>query len=397
MSMKYVVLISDGMADYPVEELDGLTPLEAADTPYMDTLAARGRVGLVRNVPPGMSPGSDVAVMSVLGFDPARYYTGRAPLEAPAMGVELEPGQIAYRMNLVTIFDNKMADFSAGHISNDEAAVLVNALQSSMDSDEFRFYPGTSYRHLMVTIDSNLLKMICTPPHDIIGQSIETYLPRGRKAQRLLDLMDRAGKILKDHEINVRRKEAGKNPANSVWLWGQGVRPDMPLFKDVYGINGAIISAVPLLRSLAQYLGLELIGVEGITGYYDTNYKGKGLGALRALQKHDLVCVHVEAPDEAGHSGDTKSKKEAIERIDEEVLGTILDDLDNNAEWRVLVLADHPTPIAKRTHTAEPAPFVLCGSGIDSCGAEVMGESSASASGIFIDKGYRMMEILLGI
>ena len=397
MSMKYVVLISDGMADYPVEELDGLTPLEAADTPHMDTLAARGRVGLVRNVPPGMSPGSDVAVMSVLGFDPARYYTGRAPLEAPAMGVELEPGQIAYRMNLVTIFDNKMADFSAGHISNDEAAVLVNALQSSMDSDEFRFYPGTSYRHLMVTIDSNLLKMLCTPPHDIIGQSIETYLPRGRKAQRLLDLMDRAGKILKDHEINVRRKEAGENPANSVWLWGQGIRPDMPFFKDVYGINGAIISAVPLLRSLSQYLGLELIGVEGITGYYDTNYKGKGLGALRALQKHDLVCVHVEAPDEAGHSGDTKSKKEAIERIDEEVLGTILDDLDNYAEWRVLVLADHPTPIAKRTHTAEPAPFVLCGTGIDSCGAEVMGESSASASGIFIDKGYRMMEILLGI
>ena len=395
--MKYVVLISDGMADYPIEELDGLTPLEAADTPHMDTLAARGRVGLVRNVPPGMSPGSDVAVMSVLGFDPAKYYTGRAPLEAPAMGVELEPGQIAYRMNLVTIFDSKMSDFTAGHISNDEAAVLVNALQSSMDSDEFRFYPGTSYRNLMVTTDINLLKMICTPPHDIIGQSIETYLPRGRKAQRLLDLMDRAGKILKDHEINVRRKEAGENPANSVWLWGQGIRPDMPLFKDVYGISGAIISAVPLLRSLSQYLGLELIGVEGITGYLDTNYKGKGLGALRALQKHDLVCVHVEAPDEAGHSGDTKSKKEAIERIDEEVLGTILDDLDKYAEWRVLVLADHPTPIVKRTHTAEPAPFVLCGTGIDSCGAEVMGESSASASGIFIDKGYRMMEILLGI
>ncbi len=395
--MKYVVLISDGMADYPIEELDGLTPLEAADTPHMDTLAARGRVGLVRNVPPGMSPGSDVAVMSVLGFDPAKYYTGRAPLEAPAMGVELEPGQIAYRMNLVTIFDSKMSDFTAGHISNDEAAVLVNALQSSMDSDEFRFYPGTSYRNLMVTTDINLLKMICTPPHDIIGQSIETYLPRGRKAQRLLDLMDRAGKILKDHEINVRRKEAGENPANSVWLWGQGIRPDMPLFKDVYGISGAIISAVPLLRSLSQYLGLELIGVEGITGYLDTNYKGKGLGALRALQKHDLVCVHVEAPDEAGHSGDTKSKKEAIERIDEEVLGTILDGFDKYAEWRVLVLADHPTPIVKRTHTAEPAPFVLCGTGIDSCGAEVMGESSASASGIFIDKGYRMMEILLGI
>ena len=395
--MKYVVLISDGMADYPIEELDGLTPLEAADTPHMDTLAARGRVGLVRNVPSGMSPGSDVAVMSVLGFDPAKYYTGRAPLEAPAMGVELEPGRIAYRMNFVTIFDNKMVDFAAGHISSAEAAVLVETLERAIGSEKFRFYPGTSYRHLLVTTDRGLLEMTCTPPHDIIGQSITNYLPRGPKAERLLDLMDRAGNLLKDHEINVRRKEAGENPANSVWLWGQGIRPDMPLFKDVYGISGAIISAVPLLRSLSQYLGLELIGVEGITGYLDTNYKGKGLGALRALQKHDLVCVHVEAPDEAGHSGDTKSKKEAIERIDEEVLGTILDDLDNYAEWRVLVLADHPTPIVKRTHTAEPAPFVLCGTGIDSCGAEVMGESSASASGIFIDKGYRMMEILLGI
>ena len=395
MSMKYVLLISDGMADYPVEELDGLTPLEAADTPHMDTLAARGRVGLVRNVPSGMSPGSDVAVMSVLGFDPAKYYTGRAPLEAPAMGVELEPGRIAYRMNFVTIFDNKMVDFAAGHISSAEAAVLVETLERAIGSEEFRFYPGTSYRHLLVTTDRGLLEMTCTPPHDIIGQSITNYLPRGPKAERLLDLMDRAGNLLKDHEINVRRKEADKNPANSVWLWGQGIRPQMPLFKDVFGISGAIISAVPLLQSLAAYLGLERVHVDGITGYLDTNYIGKGKAAVEALKKHDFVCIHVEAPDEAGHSGDYPSKIEAIERIDQDVLGTVIDGLNHYDQWRILVLPDHPTPVTLRTHTNKPVPFLLCGTGIDPDGVHKMGESHAGSSGILIDKGHRLMEILL--
>ncbi len=395
MSMKYVVLIPDGMADYPIEELGGLTPLEAADTPHMDSLARGGRVGLVRNVPAGMSPGSDVAIMSVLGFDPAIYYTGRGPLEALSMGVELTPGQIAYRMNFVTIVDNEMADFSAGHISTGEATVLVKALQNSIGSDEFRFYPGASYRHIMVTTDTGLLKMTCTPPHDIIGQPIDKYLPTGRKTDRLLDLMARAGKILEEHEINTQRKEIGENPANNIWLWGQGVRPNLPHFKKMYRINGANISAVPLLQSLAEYIGLENIEVEGITGYYDTNYKGKGKAAINALKKYDFVCVHVEAPDEAGHSGDWKTKKEIIERIDREVLGTIFQGLQSYEKWRILVLADHPTPISIRTHTAEPVPFVIYGTDIDPIGVEGMGESSARSTGIFFDQGHRLLEMMI--
>jgi len=395
MCTKYVVLIPDGMADDPLEELGGLTPLEAADTPHMNALAGKGLVGLVRNVPAGMSPGSDVAVMSVLGYDPARYHTGRAPLEAPAIGVDLEPGRIAYRMNLVTIVDGQMADFAAGHISSDEAGVLVETLQRTLGSNEFRFYSGTSYRHLMLTTDRDLLEMTCTPPHDIIGQSIEAYLPSGPKAERLLDLMDRAGEILENHEINVRRKEAGKNPANRIWFWGQGVRPQMPLFKDVFGISGAIISAVPLLQSLAAYLGLERLHVDGITGYLDTNYIGKGKAAVEALKKYDFVCIHVEAPDEAGHSGDYQAKIEAIERIDQDVLGTVIDGLNHYDQWRILVLPDHPTPVTLRTHTSNPVPFLLCGTGIDPDGVDKMGESHARSTGILIDKGHRLMKILL--
>ena len=395
MCTKYVVLIPDGMADDPLAELGGLTPLEAADTPHMDALAGKGLVGMVRNVPAGMSPGSDVAVMSVLGYDPARYHTGRAPLEAPAIGVDLEPDQIAYRMNLVTIADGQMVDFAAGHISNDEATVLVETLEQSIGSEEFRFYSGTSYRHLLVTTDRDLLEMTCTPPHDIIGQSIINYLPRGPKAERLLDLMDRAGEILESHEINVQRKETGKNRANRIWFWGQGVRPQMPLFKDVFGISGAIISAVPLLQSLATYLGLERVYVDGMTGYLDTNYIGKGKAAVETLKKHDFVCIHVEAPDEAGHCGDYQAKIEAIERIDQDVLGTVIDDLNHYDHWRILVLPDHPTPVTLRTHTSKPVPFLLCGTGIDSVGVKEMGESHARSTGILIDKGHRLMEILL--
>jgi 2,3-bisphosphoglycerate-independent phosphoglycerate mutase len=298
-------------------------------------------------------------------------------------------------MNLVTIADGQMVDFAAGHISNDEATVLVETLEQSIGSEEFRFYSGTSYRHLLVTTDRDLLEMTCTPPHDIIGQSIINYLPRGPKAERLIDLIDRAGEILESHEINVQRKESGKNPANRIWFWGQGVRPQMPLFKDVFGISGAIISAVPLLQSLAAYLGLERVYVDGMTGYLDTNYSGKGKAVVEVLKKHDFVCIHVEAPDEAGHSGDYQAKIEAIERIDQDVLGTVIDGLSHYDQWRILVLPDHPTPVALRTHTSKPVPFLLCGTGIDSVGVKEMGESHARSTGILIDKGHQLMEILL--
>ena len=394
MNRKYVILIPDGMADEPLEELGGLTPLEAAETPNMDALAAKGIVGLTRNVPAGMSPGSDVAIMSVLGYDPAEYHTGRAPLEAPSVGVELTDDQIAFRMNFVTIDRGEMVDFAAGHISDPEAAVLVEAIQSALDSDEFKFYPGASYRHLMVTTETDLLDTRCTPPHDIIGQSIENYLPQGSQAKRLLDIQDRAARILNGHEINVRREAAGKNPANRIWLWGQGTRPMMPFFKDVFGINGGIISAVPLLQSLAAYLGLQRIEVDGITGYLDTNYKGKGDAAVEALETCDFVCIHVEAPDEAGHSGDWQAKIEAVERIDQDVLGTVIKGLKHYDEWRISVLADHPTPVAIRTHTREAVPFLLCGCGIEPDGIDKMGESHARTSGILIDKGHTLIKRL---
>ncbi len=394
MNKKYVVLIPDGMADDSLEELGGLTPLEAAETPNMDALAAKGLVGLTRNVPAGMPPGSDVAIMSVLGYDPAKYHTGRAPLEAPSIGVELTADQVAFRMNFVTIDRGKMVDFAAGHISDPEAAVLVEAIQSVLGSDEFRFYPGASYRHLMVTTDRDLLDMQCTPPHDITGQPIENYLPQGPQARRLLDIEDRAARILNDHEINVQRKAAGKNPANRIWLWGQGTRPLMPLFKDVFGISGGIISAVPLLQSLAVYLGLKQIEVDGITGYLDTNYIGKGDAAVEALATSDFVCIHVEAPDEAGHSGDWQAKIEAIERIDQDVLGTVIKGLKHYDEWRILVLADHPTPVAIRTHTRDAVPFLLCGYGIEPDGINKMGESHARTSGVLIDKGHTLIKRL---
>ncbi|MDM8555528.1 cofactor-independent phosphoglycerate mutase [Desulfococcaceae bacterium HSG7] len=394
MNRKYVVLIPDGMADDSLEELGGLTPLEAAETPNMDALAAKGIVGLTRNVPPGMSPGSDVAIMSVLGYDPAIYHTGRAPLEAPSVGVELTDGQIAFRMNFVTIERGEMVDFAAGHITDPEAVVLVEALQSALGSDEFKFYPGASYRHLMVTTDTDLMDIQRTPPHDIIGQPIENYLAQGPQARRLLDIEDQAASILDSHEINLQRKAAGKNPANKIWLWGQGTRPQMPLFNDVFGISGGIISAVPLLQSLAAYLGLKRIEVDGITGYLDTNYIGKGDAAVEALKTYDFVCVHVEAPDEAGHSGDWQAKIEAIERIDHDVLGTVIKGLRQYDEWRILVLADHPTPVTIRTHTREAVPFVLCGDGIDPGGIDKMGESHSRTSGVLIEEGRLLIKQL---
>ncbi|WP_457553103.1 cofactor-independent phosphoglycerate mutase, partial [Desulfobacula sp.] len=314
MSSKYLVIIPDGMADLPIDALDGRTPLEAADTPNMDRLAKKGIVGRVCNVPAGMDPGSDVANMSVLGFDPAKYHTGRAPLEAPAIGIDLKPGRIAFRMNFVTIINEKMHDFSAGHISTNKAGILLHDLERNIGSKEFKFYKGEAYRHLMVTPLAKLSELTCTPPHDIIGQVVANYFPKGALRGKLLDLMSQARNMLNNHEINLKRKKTGKNPANEIWFWGQGSACQLPSFKDTFGINGAMISAVPLLKSLGILLKLKEIPVKGVTGYLDTNYKGKGEAAVKALDQSDLVCVHVEAPDEAGHLGDWQKKIKTIER-----------------------------------------------------------------------------------
>ncbi len=403
MSPKYLVIIPDGMSDLPIDALDGQTPLEAADTPNMDQLAKKGIVGRTCNVPEGMDPGSDVAIMSLLGFDPAKYHTGRAPLETPAMGIDLKPGEIAFRMNFVTITNGRMHDFSAGHISTQEAGVLLHELEKELGSDDFRFYKGDAYRHLMITPLTEFNELICTPPHDIMGEIAANHFPdgalTGKEALRdkLLDFMNHAHNLLKNHEINLKREKAGKNPANGIWFWGQGSSARFPSFKETFGVNGAIISAVPLLKSLGILLKLKAVPVEGITGYLDTNYKGKGEGAVKALKQSDFVCVHIEATDEAGHLGDWQEKITAIERIDKDIIGTILHGINCDDNIRILILPDHPTPVSLRTHTCDPVPFLMYGTGIEPDKITRMGESSADTSTIFFKDGHDLMADFIGL
>jgi 2,3-bisphosphoglycerate-independent phosphoglycerate mutase len=362
--MKYVVLIGDGMADRPLRELGGRTPLMEAFTPNMDKLAREGLRGMVRTIPPSFPAGSDVANMSILGYDPALYYSGRAPLEAASMGVELGEADTAYRCNLVTLGFNKdrtkahMEDYSAGHISSEEARALIEALNREMKEEGITFHAGVSYRHLMVWKGGSE-RAECTPPHDIIGKDITDYQPLGGGCEVLQRLMLLSVDILERHDVNKKRREEGKKPANSIWLWGQGRKPSMPSFSEKYGLRAALVSAVDLTKGLGASLGMEVLEVPGATGYLDTNYLGKAEYALRALEDVDLVYVHVEAPDEAGHSGNCKDKIRAIEDFDALVVGTVLRGMKAFDEYRILLLPDHATPIQERTHTREPVPFVI--------------------------------------
>ncbi len=391
--MKYIILIGDGMSDYPIEELGNKTPLEAANTPNMDMLAQRGSIGLVKNVPDEYPPGSDVAILSVLGYDPAKYYTGRSPLEAASIGVELAPDDLAVRCNLVTLGqkDGKvyMDDFSAGHITTDEAREIIKGIDRELGKEGIRFYPGVSYRHLMVW-HGGPDGLETTPPHDISGKEIKDYLPKGKGSDKFIQLMNFSQMFLKDHPANVRREGDGHKPANSIWLWGQGRKPKMPTLKERFGIEGSVISAVDLVKGVGIYAGLKNVNVPGATGYLDTNYKGKAEYALRELETRDFVCVHVEAPDEAGHTGNLKDKIRAIEEFDEKVVGTVLKGLERFKEYRILVLPDHPTPIAKKTHTRDPVPFAMYPSN-DSHGRAYT-EVEAKASGLFIEQGHRLIE-----
>jgi len=395
---KYVVLLGDGMADEPLEELGGRTPLEVASTPHMDKMAQEGICGWVRTVPPGLPPGSDVANLSVLGFDPATYYTGRAPLEAASMGVEMGPDDVAYRCNLVTVRDGIMEDYSAGHISSEEAAQLIEALRGALGDGEFSFYPGVSYRHLLLW-KGGVNGLETTPPHDISGRPIREYLPKGEGAERLLALMERSREVLAAHPVNKRRIEEGKNPATMIWLWGQGRRPTLPAFRDVYGLRGAVISAVDLMRGLAVLLGMEPIEVPGATGYLDTNYEGKARAALDFLQEGgDLVYLHIEAPDEAGHQGDVKAKIRAIEDIDSRVLPLLLEAAYSSEEpFNILLLSDHPTPITIKTHTADPVPFVIWRSHQEWAGEEGYNERALGHLRAYtLAQGHRLMALFLG-
>lgn len=391
--MKYIILIGDGMSDYLIEELGNKTPLEAANTPNMDMLAQRGSIGLVKNVPDKYPPGSDVAILSVLGYDPAKYYTGRSPLEAASIGVALAPDDLAVRCNLVTLGqkDGKvyMDDFSADHITTDEAREIIKGIDGELGKEGIKFYPGVSYRHLMVW-HGGPDSLETTPPHDITGKEIKDYLPKGRGSEKFIQLMNASQMILKDHPANVRREEDGHKPANSIWLWGQGRAPKLPTLKQRFGIEGSIISAVDLLKGLGIYAGLKVVNVPGATGYLDTNYKGKAEYALRELETRDFVCVHVEAPDEAGHNGDLEGKIKAIEDFDREVVGRVVDGMGRFKEYRILVLPDHPTPLIKKTHTRDPVPFVLYPA--EDNHGKGFTEAEAKASGLFIEQGHRLIE-----
>jgi 2,3-bisphosphoglycerate-independent phosphoglycerate mutase len=359
--MKFIVILGDGMADRPIESLRGKTPLQAAHTPNMDLVALEGRNGLAITVPVGMPPGSDVANLSVMGYDPHKYYTGRAPLEAAAMGVKLEEDDIAFRCNFVTVEKGIMEDYSAGHITNDEGKELIRDLKPLMPAQ--RLYAGVSYRNLLVLRAG--ADAVCTPPHDITDRPIEDYLPRGKDSELLIGLMEAAKPVLAAHPVNLKRIAEGLRPANMIWLWGQGPAPDMPTFQERFGLSGAMISAVDLLKGIGVYAGLEVIDVPGATGTIDTNYAGKVEAALKALERVDFVYLHVEAPDEAAHEGDLELKVKALEIFDREVVGPIIEGLKARGDdWRVLLLPDHATPIEIKTHSHDPVPFAIMGKGI---------------------------------
>jgi len=425
--VKYLVIVGDGMADYPIEGLKGKTPLMVAKTPHMDWLARHGEMGLVRTVPDGFNPGSEIANLSIFGYDPIQYYTGRGPLEAASLGVKLRPDDIAFRCNLITLqFQGTkifMEDFSAGHITDDEAKRIIMDLNKVMGTNAIQFFPGVSYRHLMVLRDgaakySKLEKLQLTPPHDILEKEISPFLPEihgGNGGDQILFLMNESQRFLKHNPVNLAREAKGLKPANSIWLWGQGRSPQMVTLKERFGTEGYVISAVHLLKGIGIYAGLEVLEVPGATGYFDTNYDGKAQYALRGLKEKDFVYVHVEAPDEAGHMGDLRLKIEAIEAFDEKIVGAILNGMRDFERYRILVLPDHPTPLSVRTHTADPVPYVIYPvrnphhsrrgwreNGVNSTEGkdkettiEGFDEVSAQRSGIFVEKGFELIERFL--
>lgn len=396
--MKYIILVPDGVADEPVESLGGKTPLEVARTPNMDFLAQQGLSGLVRIIPDGLAPGSDIGNMSVLGYNPAKGFTGRSPLEAANLGIDLKDDELAFRCNLVTLKDQRMIDYSAGHISVDEAALIMKDVAKKLDDRRARFYTGKSYRHIMVltSSDSGIFQAIkCTPPHDIMGQQIDPYLPQGAGREVLMDYMERAKPLLEAHPVNAKRIADGHDPANSLWFWGQGGRPRLESYKNKFGLSGSIISAVDLVNGIGRVIGLKIIDVPGATGYYDTNYKGKGEYAVQSLKDNDFVYVHVEATDEAGHNGDVGEKVRAVENFDSHVVGTVLEAFKGRDDVRILVTPDHPTPVSKRTHTRAPVPFVMFGKNIERNGASGYNERSAGHLGIKFQSGEDMISYFM--
>ena len=396
--MKYLVMLCDGMADEPNEALGNSTPMEKANKPCMDSLAAKAEVGIVKTVAEGLKPGSDVANLSVLGYEPAVYYSGRSPLEAASIGIDLKDTDVTLRCNLVTLSDDEdyenktILDYCADDISSEEAKILIEYIQEKLGNDVFRFYPGVSYRHCLVWSNGNPHPGVLTPPHDITGKVITDYIPKGEDVDELYDLMKKSYDLLKDHPVNQARIARGKRPANSIWLWGEGTKPLLDNFSEKFGIKGSMISAVDLLKGIAICAGMNSVDVDGATGYLDTNFDGKCKAAIEEFKNGaDLVYVHVEAPDECGHRGEIENKVKAIEMIDEHILGPVVEFLKGYDDFAVLVCPDHPTPLSIRTHTSTPVPYLIYDSKNEiNSGVKVFCEKEARETGNYIEKGFRL-------
>jgi 2,3-bisphosphoglycerate-independent phosphoglycerate mutase len=399
--MKYVLIVGDGMADYPIPELDNRTPLQVAHKPNMDAIAAKGRNGLLKTVPDDMTPGSDVAILSVLGFNPTQYYTGRGAFEAAARGIQLNEGDVAFRCNLITEKDGTLADYSAGHIKSSESHMLIEAVKNACEKPgETEVYSGLDYRHFLILRNAPLaLQVECTPPHDAIGAEIAAILPKAKSpgaeetANLLREVIRKSQDVLASHPVNIARQKSGKNPGNMIWPWGGGEKPAMPLFKEKYGLKAAVISAVDLVKGIGVYTGMQVIDVPGATGREDTNYEGKADAALKALEDNDLVFVHVEAPDEAGHVKDYKLKVETIEDLDRRLLGRILQGLKQ--PYAIAILPDHPTPIKIGTHTKDPVPFAIQSTLLEADGVKKFDEFSASKGGFGLLEQEGVVAILI--
>jgi|LSQX01.1.fsa_nt_gb 2,3-bisphosphoglycerate-independent phosphoglycerate mutase len=401
--MKYIIILGDGMSDYPIDELNNKTPLQYADKPTMDYFAKHGEMGLVKTIPDGISPGSDIANLSVMGYDPHKFYSGRSPLEAVSIGVKLSDYDISFRCNLVTLSEHSdynkkiMIDHSSDEISSEEAKILIEYINKELSTPAIKFFPGVSYRHLLVwaggPYDFNF-----TPPHDILDRRINNYLPKGPHKDIFLEMMRKSNKLLTNHFINKERIKKGLKPANSIWIWGEGKKPQLSSFTEKYKIKGSVISAVDLIKGIGLCAGLSSIDVEGATGNINTNFHGKAVAALDEIKKGiDFVYIHIEAPDESGHRNEMDNKIKAIELIDQKIIRTIKQELDNVGEdYRIMVLPDHPTPLSLRTHTSDPVPFVVFDNKkIVNNSIRVYDEDSASQTGIFIDEGHKLMDYFI--
>ena len=398
--MKYLVVLCDGMADVPNDLLGGKTPMQKANKPMMDKLCKTAKIGMCKTVAEGLKPGSDVANLSVLGYDAKTCYSGRSPLEAANLGIDLNDDEIAMRCNLVTLSDAEnyedrvMVDYCGGDISTEEADELIKALQKEFGDENNCFYTGVQYRHCLVSKLGGL-GLNFTPPHDISDKVIGEYLSKEEKAQSFIELMKKSVDVLQNHPVNLKRVAEGKRPANSAWFWGEGKKPQLPFFKDMFGISGAVVSAVDLIRGIGKLSKMEVAEIDGVTGYIDTDFDKKANTAKDLLTRNDFVFVHLEAPDECGHRGEAENKVKAIELIDEKILTPLYEELKKYSDFRILVMPDHPTPLTIKTHTSDPVPFMIFDSNKDYQGAETFTEENAKKSGLYIDKSVDLMPMFL--